>query len=95
LGTSSHVFCSFILFLFSSCSSYEHIITESTESFVHDLYNAAKVGGPVDPWPIFFRNSQALAISTYLGAPIKETAHVFDDIPFPMKRLAQYVTIAL
>ncbi|RDB27726.1 3-hydroxyphenylacetate 6-hydroxylase [Hypsizygus marmoreus] len=73
----------------AAIKSYQDIMDESTQSFVRDLNDARKLGCPINPWPIFFRNSQALAISTYLGAPIKETAHVFDDIPYPMKRLAQ------
>ncbi|KAF9460352.1 cytochrome P450 [Collybia nuda] len=73
----------------AASKSYENIIHRSTQNFVRDLNNAMKRGGPIDPSPIFFKNSACLAIGIFFGTSIDEASHLFDDIPYPMKRMAQ------
>jgi hypothetical protein len=73
--------------------SYHPIIDKAAQYFIRSLENANKKaqGGPVDPFPIFVKGAQVLAITVLCGASVEEAATLLDDCPFPMRRLGEYV----
>jgi len=77
-------------------SRYGNILDKASQYFIRSLNDAHKKenGGPIDPFPIFFQGATVLAVTVLCGASVEEASTVLEGIPFPMKRIGEYVTFA-
>ena len=67
---------------------YHPTIERAAQYLVRSLdeANEQSAGGPIDPFPIFLRGAQVLAVTVLCGASAEEAATLLDDSPLPMKR---------
>ena len=75
----------------AATKTYHPIIDKAAQYFIRSLDNANKKaqGGPIDPFPIFVKGAQVLAITVLCGASVEEASTLLDDCPFPMRRLGE------
>ena len=77
-------------------SRYGNVLDKASQYIIRLLNDAHRKenGGPIDPFPIFFQGAVVLAVTILCGASVEEASTVLKDIPFPMKRIGEYVTLA-